>query len=1443
MSYPNVFEIEEPSTGKRYRVEGVEGTTRDEAIEYLGSLPEDEISKREIRNQAPVETQPQPSAPVADPAGVSGVQSPEVPQTQYEQVWVQGPVDNVDREWIEPEAKARIDSMMADPNISYEDIDAAVREQARVQGMPDFGLSGSAEQLAAYRQSLAQGQDPVAAGYQSWAESIPLNDLGSYGEGDQGFLTEIIRSVENAWTDPASGVSAIGRTASDWLDIGGDIIDEKYPNITPEQREQMQEEWVGFANRKLFEASEAGVAEDSFAPWILGQLVAPDPVDLIPITRAPRAASKLGRVGEKAAEGALVSGAADAGYQGLAIADDAQDEFDSTRLATAAGLGGALHSTVQGTAEGVGALASTRSRRIDPDYVPDQVMGNGRGLPGYRSEAAPVVDAAPISVPTSRRNSKTYRAEITETANGIVDNINRTTEGWTNAPEFEVHESFRDLDGVDNDAIGVMTGDGKILINATNVVAEAKAKGTTPETIVNAVTFHEALGHYGLAQKFGDELETVLDVFYNNSSSTFRHKVDRWLIDNPNAYKNVPHRVRRAAEEVLAEMSEKGRIPVTFLNRLTSRIKNFARDMGLTIKFSKTEIETILGMAHNAVISGKGRDVRGNGFRYMNAIPNRELVERYMREDGMDRMQAVNRARAEIFKGSSRSGMGKRDTSELDAYIERRMEERRAQQREGGDRRDDGNRYMKGSESNDNPDNNVITFGSWRQPVTLGKYLPNKDAWTPGERLQIQLNELDGKYWLENNPVKQRDIQRQIRSLEAKLDKYYESIAPRNDRYMKKTSADEMFEAKNALDILRQITADYKPTAMSMDDLRAEAEARGIDPAKILRNKELDLGELPRRFLMQDIAAEQLNEKVSALYNKIQSGEGTRKDRLAHAQALLKYKELTARIFDEQGEAGRLLRTIQELQYTKKKITSIKDSLEGFTSEDLQQLIDDPDAYLRFAKSIQDQADEAAASAKKSKIGDRIANTLNIPRAIMSSLDLSAPFRQGLFLVGRPEFWKSLPSMFKYLVSEDAYDSLMLDITKSNTYPYMVEGGVAFSSRTGKMSAREESFQSEYATRIPILGRGIKATERAYNGFLNKLRADTFNNLFYAAEKAGVDVYQRKFLKSLGSFISHATGRGNLGGVLNSAAPLLNAFFFSPRLMASRVQLLNPQYYITLDPFVRREAIKSLLTATGFVSTVLGLGALAGAEVELDPRSSDFGKMKTGNTRYDIPGGFAQYITLGARLTSGSQKTSMGEISEYGNDFGQTTRLDAVAKFLSNKAAPIPSFVMDALRGEDAVGEPFNMSAAVASRFMPMFAQDAVEVMQEYGPVEGVLRAAPSVLGVGIQNYVPAAADPEREVLAPDSFEMQELEDGETELISVSDGVVTLKGEAQEEWQRILTIYVREWMRDEMADPNWDKLTLEEKAEIIKEVRNDARRQAKQDMLPLLGLDNEEGSQ
>lgn len=368
--------------------------------------------------------------------------------------------------------------------------------------------------------------------------------------------------------------------------------------------------------------------------------------------------------------------------------------------------------------------------------------------------------------------------------------------------------------------------------------------------------------------------------------------------------------------------------------------------------------------------------------------------------------------------------------------------------------------------------------------------------------------------------------------------------------------------------------------------------------------------------------------------------------------------------------------------------------------------------------------------AKAKDVGLELAN---IPRAIMSSFDVSAPLRQGVFLIGRPkQFAPAFRDMFKYLVDEKAFATLNENIVARPTYQLMKDTRLAITELGKNLTGREERFMSSYAEKIPIIGRGVRASGRAYTGFLNKLRADVFDDFVKKGAELGID--DPKFLKDAANFINHATGRGTLGSLEKVAVPL-NAFFFSPRLMASRLNLVNPVFYAKLHPKVRKEALKSLFTFGATASTVAGLAVLNGAKVGTDPRSADFMKLKFGNTRYDILGGFQQPIRAAAQFISGEIVSSTtGKVMTLGEGYKPLTRTDIISRYLESKEAPLISFATALLRGRTTTGELVDIPTEVANRFIPMAAQDMVDLYKEQG-LKGIPMGSPALFGVGVMSY------------------------------------------------------------------------------------------------------------
>lgn len=375
------------------------------------------------------------------------------------------------------------------------------------------------------------------------------------------------------------------------------------------------------------------------------------------------------------------------------------------------------------------------------------------------------------------------------------------------------------------------------------------------------------------------------------------------------------------------------------------------------------------------------------------------------------------------------------------------------------------------------------------------------------------------------------------------------------------------------------------------------------------------------------------------------------------------------------------------------------------------------------------------------KIGTELTEVFNVPRSIMATFDMSAPLRQGVFFVGRPkQFLPAFGNMFKYFWDEKAYDGLIQNIKSRPTYPLMREAKLSLSDIGVGLSHREEAFMSNLPNKIPLFGSVVKASNRAYSGFLNKLRADSFDDLVNKANMQGVEITP-KVAKNIGEFVSAATGRGKLPNSLEPATVALSNLLFSPRLISSRLTMLNPQFYTKLDPFTRKEALKSLFTFSGTASSVLSLASLGGAKVVTDMNNADFGKIKVGNTRYDILGGFQQYIRLASQLITGkSVSSTTGVPIIAGEGYKAPTRLDLVGRFAESKLAPVPSFVKDILRGKTFKGENLSVTDEVAKRFVPLVIQDMNQLYKERG-FEGIGMSIPSIFGVSVQTYSPTPSD------------------------------------------------------------------------------------------------------
>ena len=367
------------------------------------------------------------------------------------------------------------------------------------------------------------------------------------------------------------------------------------------------------------------------------------------------------------------------------------------------------------------------------------------------------------------------------------------------------------------------------------------------------------------------------------------------------------------------------------------------------------------------------------------------------------------------------------------------------------------------------------------------------------------------------------------------------------------------------------------------------------------------------------------------------------------------------------------------------------------------------------------------------KLWDRSTEPFNVARSLMASMDLSATLRQGLVLgVAHPSTAvKAIPDQIKAFVSEHQSYKTNQKIINDELYSKMVKAKVEFTDPGGKMSNMEESFMSRLSSRIP----GIKQSSRAYSTYLNKLRADVFVVMYKTLAKSG-ELTDSELL-TLGRYVNMATGRGNLGKHA-LASQTFATIFWAPRLFISRFQLLAgaPMYHGSAR--TRKLIAGEYARFLGGMSLVYILADLMGAEIELDPRSGSFGKLKFGSTRVDPLAGLSQATTLVARLATGKTKTQAGEIESLrAGDKKAFARgiPEVISQFLRSKLSPLIGTAVDVDTGETMVGDPVTLGSIIKRSVVPLAFQDIYDSMIEQGIAKGTALSILAIFGMGVQTY------------------------------------------------------------------------------------------------------------
>lgn len=369
--------------------------------------------------------------------------------------------------------------------------------------------------------------------------------------------------------------------------------------------------------------------------------------------------------------------------------------------------------------------------------------------------------------------------------------------------------------------------------------------------------------------------------------------------------------------------------------------------------------------------------------------------------------------------------------------------------------------------------------------------------------------------------------------------------------------------------------------------------------------------------------------------------------------------------------------------------------------------------------------------------GEAISNLGGQTKSITASLDNSAIFNQGWKTMWtNPGIWaknalKTFSDMGKTFGGKNVIDEVNADIVSRPNYDLMQKAKLA-------VGVTEEAFPSSLPEKIPFLGSRIyKGTQDAYTAFVHRTRADVFDKMIQIAKSEKLDLTKAE-LESIGKLVNSLTGRGHLGKI-EPVANVANNLLFSPRFLKSNIDVFTqPLTGAGGSNFVRKQAAKNLVKIVAGTATVLAIAdALMPGSVEWDPRSADFGAIKIGNTRFKIGAGIPGVITLVARMSTNSSKSSVtGKISDFDkNLYDNSSRAMTFGNFFFNKASPLAALVRDWMKGSNFDGEKFTVTDGVVKMITPFPVQTYTELAEDDESANDIVGMIASTFGINISNY------------------------------------------------------------------------------------------------------------
>lgn len=179
----------------------------------------------------------------------------------------------------------------------------------------------------------------------------------------------------------------------------------------------------------------------------------------------------------------------------------------------------------------------------------------------------------------------------------VQKTISDLTKNWTNAPKIEVVQSQSDLPGdildhlknigAENDIVDGTFYQGTVYLVSDNLASDQAAALTV---------LHESFGHYGLRELLGRSFRTVLKQVYEAKKADIEKVAKEYGFDLSKSTDQI-----LAADEWLSRHVSENK-QSTWIDKIISAIRAFIRKLNPNLKFSDTEIRSLLDASRSRVM-------------------------------------------------------------------------------------------------------------------------------------------------------------------------------------------------------------------------------------------------------------------------------------------------------------------------------------------------------------------------------------------------------------------------------------------------------------------------------------------------------------------------------------------------------------------------------------------------------------------------------------------------------------------------------------------------------------------------------------------------------------------------------------------------------------------------------------------------------------------------